>query len=331
MEWIINEGRVGKADPAFPWPNMRDYLIDDDGMERYQIALESCLSHATWFVESENERAVDELRDGSPECKYQSWRPKNGPYSVENFPDVEEVANIVDPCPICNANAREQSQKGCPEITCYKGRPEYKRTVLRFKQEPNKAEVVADFGKECYLRGLKDGVESIKQEPKEEPTPTGSQVKWEPKIINEFLDASQFKGNDRINHFLLQAIRQLDTDEIRSLIDGLYGYVPKEEPNPSTSFFKFVQNQHPDPDHLMSKSVESAWPEICKLADKYREEPKTGESQAEVRDTLIDFVNWFSKLKPSDKCTVHPPAGSGGSAGLYNLTNAAIVDKFLGF
>jgi len=82
MEWIINEGRVGKADPAFPWPNMRDYLLDDDGMERYQIALESCLSHATWFVESENERAVDELRDGRPECKYQSWRPKNGPYSV---------------------------------------------------------------------------------------------------------------------------------------------------------------------------------------------------------------------------------------------------------
>lgn len=140
--------------------------------------------------------------------------------------------------------------------------------VLRFKQEPNKIEVVADFGKEWYLKGLKDGMESIKQE-------------------------------------------------------------PKEEPNPSTSFFKFVQNQHPDPDHLMSKSVESAWPEICKLADKYREEPKTGESQAEVRDTLIDFVNWFSKLKPSDKCTVHPPAGSGGSTGLYNLTNAAIVDKFL--
>ena len=70
---------------------------------------------------------------------------------------------------------------------------------------------------------------------KEEPTPTGSQVKWEPKIINEFLDASQFKGNDRINHFLLQAIRQLDTDEIKGLIDGLSGYVPKEEPKTGDS------------------------------------------------------------------------------------------------
>ena len=263
MEWIINEGRVGKADPAFPWPNMRDYLIDDDGMERYQIALESCLSHATWFVESENERAVDELRDGSPECKYQSWRPKNGPYSVENFPEVEEVIQMVE------ANQVDANWFDITHRTAISADVAYnERTVLRFKQEPNKAEVVADFGKECYLRGLKDGVESVKHE-------------------------------------------------------------PKEEPNPSTSFFKFVQNQHPDPDHLMSKSVESAWPEICKLADKYREEPKTGESQAEVRDTLIDFVNWFSKLKPSDKCTVHPPAGSGGSAGLYNLTNAAIVDKFL--
>ena len=269
MEWIINEGRVGKADPAFPWPAPIKAPVDEwntfSKLDEYNKAIESCLSHATWFDESENERALELMVRQKTGTGYYPT-----PYSVwrENFPDVEEVANIVDPCPICNANAREQSQKGCPEITCYKGRPEYKRTVLRFKQEPNKAEVVADFGKECYLRGLKDGVESVKHE-------------------------------------------------------------PKEEPNPSTSFFKFVQNQHPDPDHLMSKSVESAWPEICKLADKYREEPKTGESQAEVRDTLIDFVNWFSKLKPSDKCTVHPPAGSGGSTGLYNLTNAAIVDKFL--
>lgn len=315
MNLIVHEGRVGRADYRYPYLGM-DRFTDPKLWNKY---LQVCLSHATWFVESENERAVDELRDGSPECKYQSWRPKNGPYSVENFPKTEVVrqwATSID-SPLWYDSFGDMKVDAVY------------RTVLRFKQEPNKIEVVADFGKEWYLKGLKDGMESIKQEPKEEPTPTGSQVKWEPKIINEFLDASQFKGNDRINHFLLQAIRQLDTDEIRSLIDGLYGYVPKEEPNPSTSFFKFVQNQHPDPDHLMSKSVESAWPEICKLADKYREEPKTGESQAEVRDTLIDFVNWFSKLKPSDKCTVHPPAGSGGSTGLYNLTNAAIVDKFL--
>ena len=80
-----------------------------------------------------------------------------------------------------------------------------------------------------YWRNVVIGIAGCK------PTPTGSQVKWEPKIINEFLDASQFKGNDRINHFLLQAIRQLDTDEIKGLIDGLSGYVPKEEPKTGES------------------------------------------------------------------------------------------------
>ena len=264
MEWIINEGRVGKADPAFPWPAPSKAPVDEwntfSKLDEYNKAIESCLSHATWFDESENERALELMVRQKTGTGYYPT-----PYSVwrENFPDVEEVIQMVE------ANQVDANWFDITHRTAISADVAYnERTVLRFKQEPNKAEVVADFGKECYLRGLKDGVESVKHE-------------------------------------------------------------PKEEPNPSTSFFKFVQNQHPDPDHLMSKSVESAWPEICKLADKYREEPKTGESQAEVRDTLIDFVNWFSKLKPSDKCTVHPPAGSGGSTGLYNLTNAAIVDKFL--
>ena len=264
MEWIINEGRVGKADPAFPWPAPIKAPVDEwntfSKLDEYNKAIESCLSHATWFDESENERALELMVRQKTGTGYYPT-----PYSVwrENFPEVEEVIQMVE------ANQVDANWFDITHRTAISADVAYnERTVLRFKQEPNKAEVVADFGKECYLRGLKDGVESVKHE-------------------------------------------------------------PKEEPNPSTSFFKFVQNQHPDPDHLMSKSVESAWPEICKLADKYREEPKTGESQAEVRDTLIDFVNWFSKLKPSDKCTVHPPAGSGGSTGLYNLTNAAIVDKFL--
>ena len=85
-----------------------------------------------------------------------------------------------------------------------------------------------------YWRNVVIGIAGCK------PTPTGSQVKWEPKIINEFLDASQFKGNDRINHFLLQAIRQLDTDEIKGLIDGLSGYVPKEEPKTGESQEEFA-------------------------------------------------------------------------------------------
>lgn len=190
MNLIVHEGRVGKADPAFPWPDKQDGpLIQGVQTLLYEEKLKQCLSHATWFDESDNERAVDLIRESQCKCRAESLDKSHcekeyvciagpvwdGPYSVENFPEVEEVSNIIDPCPICNASAREQSQKGCPEITCYKGRPEYKRTVLRFKQEPNKAEVVADFGKEWYLRGLKDGMESVKQEPKEEPKTGESQ------------------------------------------------------------------------------------------------------------------------------------------------------------
>ena len=62
--------------------------------------------------------------------------------------------------------------------------------------------------------------ESDYEEPKGEE-PTASQVKWEPKIVNEFLDASQFKGGDRINHYLVQALRQLDSNEMIELAKAL--------------------------------------------------------------------------------------------------------------
>ena len=280
MNLIVHEGRVGRADYRYPYLVM-DRFTDPKLWNKY---LQVCLSHDTWFEEGiQNQMALEIIINVTPSSQMKVTGLPNGPYSVENFPEVEEVFQTQNGTGWTDFGPIELSTTDTRTVLRFKQEPKPRTLELLdqldsvvdrmeifvgIKQEPNKAEVVADFGKECYLRGLKDGVESVKHE-------------------------------------------------------------PKEEPNPSTSFFKFVQNQHPDPDHLMSKSVESAWPEICKLADKYREEPKTGESQAEVRDTLIDFVNWFSKLKPSDKCTVHPPAGSGGSTGLYNLTNAAIVDKFL--
>lgn len=49
----------------------------------------------------------------------------------------------------------------------------------------------------------------------------------------------------------------------------------------------------------------------------------------EQKELLLAFIKWQQKLTSADKCTVHPPAGSGGSIGIYNLTDAAIIDKFL--
>ena len=242
MNLIVHEGRVGRADYRYPYLVM-DRFTDPKLWNKY---LQVCLSHDTWFEEGiQNQMALEIIINVTPSSQMKVTGLPNGPYSVENFPEVEEVFQTQNGTGWTDFGPIELSTTDTRTVLRFKQEPKPRTLELLdqldsvvdrmeifvgIKQEPNKAEVVADFGKEWYLKGLKDGMESIKQEPKEEPTPTGSQVKWEPKIINEFLDASQFKGNDRINHFLLQAIRQLDTDEIRSLIDGLSGYVPKEEP-----------------------------------------------------------------------------------------------------
>jgi hypothetical protein len=44
---------------------------------------------------------------------------------------------------------------------------------------------------------------------------------------------------------------------------------------------------------------------------------------------MIKFLKWYNSLSPSDKCTVHPPAGSGGGYGIYNLTNAEFINIYL--
>ena len=49
----------------------------------------------------------------------------------------------------------------------------------------------------------------------------------------------------------------------------------------------------------------------------------------ELKNELIKFKLWFEKLSPASKCTVHPPAGSGGSVGLYNLSDEDLIDKYL--
>jgi hypothetical protein len=46
---------------------------------------------------------------------------------------------------------------------------------------------------------------------------------------------------------------------------------------------------------------------------------------------LINFKKWYDNLSPANKCTVHPPAGSGGSYGLYNMSDDDLIDSYMRF
>ena len=43
---------------------------------------------------------------------------------------------------------------------------------------------------------------------------------------------------------------------------------------------------------------------------------------------MVACLEWYSKLTPVQKCTVHPPAGSGGSTGLYQLSFKDLLTLF---
>lgn len=41
-----------------------------------------------------------------------------------------------------------------------------------------------------------------------------------------------------------------------------------------------------------------------------------------------EFAEWYSKLTPTQKITVHPPAGSGGSICIYEMTIKQLYETF---
>lgn len=54
---------------------------------------------------------------------------------------------------------------------------------------------------------------------------------------------------------------------------------------------------------------------------------------AELADRLLpsdvaELLRWHKQLTPAQKCTVHPPAGSGGSHGIYNHTEEELIEKW---
>ena len=46
------------------------------------------------------------------------------------------------------------------------------------------------------------------------------------------------------------------------------------------------------------------------------------------RKVAIEFLNAFLKMSPRDKCTVHPPAGSGAGPGVYNKSMEDIFNEW---
>lgn len=50
--------------------------------------------------------------------------------------------------------------------------------------------------------------------------------------------------------------------------------------------------------------------------------------QQHADSQAVAFAEWLAKLSPDKKCTVHPPAGSGGSIGMYTLTTQQLFTKF---
>jgi len=43
---------------------------------------------------------------------------------------------------------------------------------------------------------------------------------------------------------------------------------------------------------------------------------------------VAELLRWYKQLSPAQKCTVHPPAGSGGSHGIYNQTEEELIERW---
>ncbi len=54
-----------------------------------------------------------------------------------------------------------------------------------------------------------------------------------------------------------------------------------------------------------------------------------GQAHAAItEDISIKFKNYCERLAPSEKCTVHPPSGSGAGNGLYNKSDEQLFNDF---
>jgi hypothetical protein len=143
---IIHEGRIGRPDEKYPYPNSEGNILFRISKE-YQKALESCLQHTTWIADEEQERATNNL----PAICFKNNEIRkliDGLYDLPpDFPEVEEDVEIKT-----------------------------NKKVLRFvKEKEPKQEVPAIFENNSDLAREKFKRESTEQS----PTPDGGQEKKE--------------------------------------------------------------------------------------------------------------------------------------------------------
>lgn len=50
---------------------------------------------------------------------------------------------------------------------------------------------------------------------------------------------------------------------------------------------------------------------------------------AETTRIAIAYQQWYDKLSIRDKVTVHPPAGSGGTHGIYTKSDEQLFQEFI--
>jgi hypothetical protein len=48
-----------------------------------------------------------------------------------------------------------------------------------------------------------------------------------------------------------------------------------------------------------------------------------------AKEEAVKFAEWVYRLEPNQRCTIHPPAGSGGSYGIYLLTPEQLYERYL--
>ena len=48
-----------------------------------------------------------------------------------------------------------------------------------------------------------------------------------------------------------------------------------------------------------------------------------------AQQEAVAVLEWYDKLSPAEKCTVWPPAGSGGSFGIYTLSYKQLYQLYL--
>jgi hypothetical protein len=143
-----------------------------------------------------------------------------------------------------------------------------------------------------------------------------------------------------------QVINSMQADEIEhykfNLDNILIEYASKlecEQSEPVKEAQEMIPNdvvtkmQHefePHPDSTFKQGMYSGY--AFGLQDGYRYAMQFSHPETEkekLKKELIKFKVWFENLSPASKCTVHPPAGSGGCYGLYTMSDDDLIDEYL--